>query len=63
MRSVKHEGSSTHANLMELKRSVRDLTEKVNGLDEQNETLDLTDLEGRNNITVSDVVASMKTLQ
>ena len=57
------DSSATHTSLMELKRKVRDLNEKVEEQEEQNEVLDLTDIEGKTTITVADVVTSMRTLQ
>ena len=63
IRSVKLDHSATHTVLMELKRTVREVNEKVNELEEQNEILDLSEIEGKATITVADVVAAMKTLQ
>ena len=56
------DSSATHTSLMELKRKVRDLNEKVEEQEEQNEVLDLSDIEGKTTITVADVVTSMRTL-
>lgn len=55
--------SGWQAIFQETKREVNDVKTRMSVLEEQQEELDLTDIEGKQQIQVADIISCMKTLQ
>lgn len=55
--------SGWQATTLESKRTMRHFTKRLDKLDEQNQEIDLSELEGKVNINVSDIVKVLRTLQ